>query len=103
VLFRSISIGGVRLRPLGTVPAGLKLAGQTGTLMVENGEAQAPSRITVTTRRVATDEQGVFWGMQFKQLTSEGYLAVAEVMYGHASVLDRFRERRRSGKSLMAG
>ena len=103
VVIEDISIGGVRLRPLGVVPSGLKLAGQTGTLMVESTTGEAPARITVAARRVASDEQGVFWGMQFKQLTSEGYLAVADVMYGHASVLDRFRERRRSGKSLMAG
>lgn len=103
VVIEDISIGGVRLRPIGVVPAGLRLAGATGTLIVETARREAPARVTVTTRRLGTDEGGAFWGMQFKQLTSEGYRAVADVMYGHASVLDRFRERRRSGKSLVAG
>ena len=75
----------------------------TGTLIVETARRDAPARITVTTRRVGVDESGAFWGMQFKQLTSACYLAVADVMYGHAAVLDDFRERRRSGKSLVAG
>jgi cellulose synthase (UDP-forming) len=103
VVIEDISIGGVRLRPIGVVPAGLRLAGATGTLIVETARREAPAHVTVTTRRLGADEGGAFWGMQFKQLTSEGYRAVADVMYGHASVLDRFRERRRSGKSLFAG
>lgn len=103
VVIEDISIGGVRLRPIGVVPAGLRLAGVTGTLIVETVRREAPARVTVTTRRLGADEGGAFWGMQFKQLTSEGYRAVADVMYGHAAVLDHFRERRRSGKSLVAG
>lgn len=102
VVIEDISIGGVRLRPLGHLPAGLRIAGSTGTLIFEKLDGDT-ARITVTARRVATDEAGVFWGMQFKQLTSACYLAVADVMYAQASVLDRFRERRRSGKSLVAG
>ncbi len=103
VVVEDISIGGVRLRPLGAVPTGLKLAGATGTLIVETERAEAPARIPVRARRIGADDQGVFWGMQFERLTSGGYRAVAEVMYGQAAVLSRFRERRRSGKSLLAG
>ena len=103
VVVEDISIGGVRLRPLGAVPTGLKLAGATGTLIVETERAEVPARITVRARRIGADGQGVFWGMQFERLTSAGYRAVAEVMYGQAAVLSRFRERRRSGKSLFAG
>ncbi len=103
VVIEDISIGGVRLRPLGHAPAGLDLRGATGTLLMALDRDQAPTRVTVTARRIGADDGGAFWGMQFKQLTSTGYLAVADVMYGHASVLDRFRERRRSGKSLVAG
>ena len=103
VVIEDISIGGVRLRPLGTVPAGLKLAGATGTVIVETARAAEPARIRVKARRIGADDQGPVWGMQFEQLTSACYLAVADVMYGHGAVLDRFRERRRSGKSLFAG
>jgi len=103
VVVEDISIGGVRLRPLGPVPSGVKLAGATGTLVVETKRGGVPTAITVAVRRVASDEAGLFWGLQFKNLTSEGYLAVADVMYGRAAVLDRFRERRRAGKSVVAG
>ncbi|MDK9696642.1 MAG: UDP-forming cellulose synthase catalytic subunit [Siculibacillus sp.] len=103
VVVEDISIGGVRLRPLGHVPAGLRLAGAVGTLIVGVERTGGPAHVTVRARRIGADEHGVFWGMQFDRLTSAGYRVVAEVMYGHASVLDRFRERRRSGKSLVSG
>lgn len=103
VVVEDISIGGVRLRPLGAVPAGTKIAGATATLLLGSGPDGVPNRITVSARRVGADDGGPVWGMQFLRLTSSGYLAVADVMYGHAAVLDRFRESRRSGKSLMSG
>jgi cellulose synthase (UDP-forming) len=103
VVIEDISIGGVRLRPLGATLGGGRLIGATATLLVERSDPARPIPVPVTIRRVATDEHGQFVGMQFKDLTSAGYLAVADVMYGQASVLDRFRERRRSGRSLFAG
>ena len=103
VVIEDISIGGVRLRPLGSVPAGLRLAETAATLLVEIAAGRPPVSIAVAARRLGADDAGPVWGFQFRRLTSAGYLAVADVMYGQASVLDRFRERRRSGKSLFAG
>ena len=59
--------------------------------------------VPVTIRRVAADGSGQFLGMEFRALTSAGYVAVADVMYGRAEVLDNFRERRRKGRSLFSG
>lgn len=103
VVIEDISIGGVRLRPLGAPLPAARLTGAVATLLVERADPARPISIPVTVRRIATDDAGPFLGMQFKELTSAGYLAVADVMYGQASVLDRFRERRRSGRSLFAG
>ncbi|MER2607273.1 MAG: UDP-forming cellulose synthase catalytic subunit [Siculibacillus sp.] len=103
VVIEDISIGGVRLRPLGGSFGGHRLQGTVATLMIECRDADRPTSIPVTIRRVGSDESGQYIGMQFKSLTSDGYVAVADVMYGQAAVLDRFRERRRSGRSLFAG
>mgnify|MGYP001765154124 CR=1 FL=1 len=103
VVVEDISIGGVRLRPLGAPPSGRELAGAPGMLIVETACATRPARIAVRARRIGADDQGVFWGMQFDRLSSAEHRAVADVMFGQASVLDRFRERRRAGKSLVAG
>ncbi len=103
VVIEDVSIGGVRLRPLGATLGGPRIHGAVATLLVDRPGRPQPTPITVTVRRVATDEAGQFLGMEFKELTSAGYVAVAELMYGQAAVLDSFRERRRSGRSLFAG
>lgn len=103
VVIEDISIGGARLRPLGGAFGGSRLQGTVGTLLVERSDTAHPTPIKVAVRRIGVDDSGQFIGMQFKALTSAGYLAVADVMYGHAAVLDSFRERRRSGRSLFAG
>ncbi len=103
VVIEDVSIGGVRLRPLGATLSGPRMTGALATLLVERSDPARPIPISVIIRRVASDEHGQFVGMQFKELTSAGYLAVADLMYGRAEVLDRFRERRRSGRSLFAG
>lgn len=103
VVIEDISTGGVRLRPIGATLAGPRMAGAQATLMVpgRGGDRSTPIRVVI--RRVASDDHGQFIGMAFDQLTSDGYVAVADVMYGQAAVLDGFRERRRSGRSLFAG
>ncbi len=103
VVIEDVSIGGVRLRPLGAALSGPRLTGVHATLLVGGRRAEPPVQIQVGIRRVASDENGQFIGMQFEKLTSRGYLAVADLMYGRAEVLDRFRERRRNGRSLFAG
>jgi cellulose synthase (UDP-forming) len=103
VVIEDISTGGVRLRPIGATLAGPRMAGAQATLMVPGRGGDRATPIRVVIRRVASDDHGQFIGMAFDQLTSDGYVAVADVMYGQAAVLDGFRERRRSGRSLFAG
>lgn len=103
VVIEDISTGGVRLRPLGATLAGSRMTGALATLLVPDRAGGRPTPIRVVIRRVASDDHGQFIGMAFDQLTSAGYVAVADVMYGQAAVLDGFRERRRSGRSLFAG
>lgn len=103
VVIEDVSIGGVRLRPLGGTLTGVRPQGTVGTLLIDVRDDEHPTPLTVAIRRIGTDTAGQYLGMQFKHLTSPGYRAVADVMYGQAAVLDRFRERRRSGRSLFAG
>lgn len=103
VVIEDISVGGVRLRPLGGALGGVRPQGTVATLLVTCRDDDEPTHLTVGIRRVGTDASGQYLGMQFKHLTSAGYRAVADVMYGQGSALDRFRERRRNGRSLAAG
>ena len=103
VVIEDISIGGVRLRPLGGTLVGARPLGSVGTLLVEARDGSDPTPITVGIRRVGADATGQFLGLQFKNLTSTGYRTVADIMYGQGAVLDRFRERRRKGRSRAAG
>jgi len=103
VVIEDISVGGVRLRPLGGTLTGTRLQDTLATLVIDGRDGETVTPVGVVIRRLGTDASGQFIGMQFRNLTSAGYHAVADVMYGQASVLDRFRERRRSGRSLAAG
>ena len=58
VVVEDVSIGGVRLRPLGAPLAGLRPQGATATLILAGTERHPPTRLTVAVRRVGTDAGG---------------------------------------------
>ncbi|WP_245408725.1 UDP-forming cellulose synthase catalytic subunit [Variibacter gotjawalensis] len=100
VIVINVSTGGCGIRPVeGALPGDIT----KGRLhIVPLGNRVTDESLPVVLRHAQSPETN-YYGFEFDGITNREYNALADLMYGEASALQRFLDHRRSHKNLFAG